>query len=178
MSLRLTALTEASPSGYQGRAHRQQSVGHDPRSGAGARRAGGRFNPPGSFPVLYLCLSPDCCVAELRQAARSLAVPVSALLPRELYTYEAALNRVLDLRDKRVRRQLNVELAELLDTNRIASRELGVAAFRAEWQAIICPSRTGIGDVVAVFPEHAAGSIVDVRLASVWQREADLASVS
>lgn len=35
--------------------YRNQAPGFDPRSGEGARRFGGRFNPPGSFPTLYLC---------------------------------------------------------------------------------------------------------------------------
>ena len=38
-------------------AYRNQAKGFDPRSGDGARRLGGRFNPPHSFPVLYLCLT-------------------------------------------------------------------------------------------------------------------------
>jgi len=35
-------------------AYRNQARGFDPRSGDGARRFGGRFNPPHSVPVLYL----------------------------------------------------------------------------------------------------------------------------
>lgn len=35
-------------------AYRSQAKGFDPRRGDGARRLGGRFNPPHTFPVLKL----------------------------------------------------------------------------------------------------------------------------
>lgn len=174
MSGGLDALPDVAASTYDGVASRQQSAGHDPRSGAGARRAGGRFNPPNSFPVLYLCLGADCCAAELRRAARSLGVDVTALLPRELYTYEFSLTRVLDLREEAIRSRLGLDLPALLEDSMAQARSVGVAAFRAEWEAILCPSRTGVGDVIAVFPEHAAGGLHDVRLAEVWRIETDL----
>jgi RES domain-containing protein len=57
------AATPLSPFANQG--WRQLSRGYDPLSGEGARINGGRFNPPGSFPVLYVCQSRKCAVAEL-----------------------------------------------------------------------------------------------------------------
>lgn len=51
--------------------YRNRTPGFDPKSGEGARRFGGRFNPPKSFPVVYLCLTRPCVKAELtRQAER------------------------------------------------------------------------------------------------------------
>lgn len=40
--------------------YRNQTRGYDPTSGEGARRFGGRFDPPGSFPVLYLYTTRPC----------------------------------------------------------------------------------------------------------------------
>jgi len=51
--------------------YRNQAPGFDPRSGEGARRFGGRFNSSHSFPVIYLCTTRPCVVAELtRQVER------------------------------------------------------------------------------------------------------------
>ena len=41
----------------------------DPLSGGGARLFGGRFNPPQSFAVVYLCTTPACAAAELTRQA-------------------------------------------------------------------------------------------------------------
>ena len=80
-------------------AYRNQAKGFDPRSGDGARRLGGRSNPPHSFPVLYLCLSRPCVVAELTRQAERQGFNVDALLPRELFEISADLDKLLDLTD-------------------------------------------------------------------------------
>ncbi len=61
-------------------AYRNQAKGFDPRSGDGARRLGGRFNPPHSFPVLCLCMTRPCVVAELTRQAERQGLNVEALL--------------------------------------------------------------------------------------------------
>jgi hypothetical protein len=65
--------------------YRNQAPGFDPRSGDGARRVGGRFNRPDSFPVVYLCTTRPCVVAELTRQARRQGLEVEDLLPRELW---------------------------------------------------------------------------------------------
>jgi hypothetical protein len=74
--------------------YRNQASGFDVRSGEGARRFGGRFNPPRSFPVIYLCTSRPCVVAELATQAARQSVQVSDLLPRELWTVAVHLDPV------------------------------------------------------------------------------------
>ena len=69
----------ASVNGY-----RNQATGFDPRSGEGARRFGGRFNRPHSYPAVYLCTTQPCVVAELTRQARRQGLTVEDLLPREL----------------------------------------------------------------------------------------------
>lgn len=81
-------------------AYRNQAKGFDPRSGDGARRLGGRFNPPHSFPVLYLCLTRPCVIAELTRQAERQGLNVDASLPRELFEFSADLDTVLDLTDR------------------------------------------------------------------------------
>jgi RES domain-containing protein len=65
---------------YEGSAFRQQSPRHDPLSGDGARILGGRFNPPESFPVLYLCTTRACAVAEAIRETPSDRTGVDAVL--------------------------------------------------------------------------------------------------
>ncbi len=72
-------------------AYRNQATGFDPRSGEGARRNGGRFNPPHSFPVLYLCLTKpgDPVAGELMEAQRKLTA-IKALLAHDIQSTVAA----------------------------------------------------------------------------------------
>ncbi len=93
---------------FTGTGYRHLSPKYDPLSGEGARINGGRFNPPGSFPVLYLCLTRSCALAELRRAGDRQSIGVEGLLPRDLYRYHVALDGVLDLTDIRTRTEVGV----------------------------------------------------------------------
>ncbi len=64
---------------------------YDPLSGEGARLCGGRFNPPGGFPALYICQSRTCAIAELKRLGERQAIGVDGLLPTVLYRYEIEL---------------------------------------------------------------------------------------
>jgi RES domain-containing protein len=63
------AISTAQRRAYSGICYRQQSPKYDPLSGEGARMQGGRFNPPNSFPVLYLCSTAGCAAAEFMRFA-------------------------------------------------------------------------------------------------------------
>ncbi|MDE0674208.1 MAG: RES family NAD+ phosphorylase [bacterium] len=62
--------------------YRNQTPGYEVRSGEGARRFGGRFNQPDSFPVLYLCTTRKCASAELKRKAYR-----QGLMPGGRYSY-------------------------------------------------------------------------------------------
>ena len=164
-------LARATTVQLQGLAYRNQPPGFDPRSGAGARRRGGRFNPPNSFPVLYLALTPDTAAAELHRAAEGMGLPVSAVLPRELFRYDVDLTRVLDLRDQAVRDVLGVTLPELLAADRTRSHQIGEAASRLGIQALVCPSATGVGDILAVFVDNLGSGTCEPHLVATWATE-------
>jgi RES domain-containing protein len=168
------ALTQLTGSALSAVAYRNQARGFDPRSGDGARRLGGRFNPAHSFPVLYLCLTRPCVAAELtRQAARQ-NIRVEDLLPRELYELSADLEKVLDLTDADVLDTLGVETADLIREDQLLTREIGEAAHEHRFQAIRSPSATGVDHVLAIFPENLAGAVVHVELIDEWTTISDL----
>jgi len=139
---------------FSGEGWRHLAPRYDPLSGEGARIHGGRFNPPGSFPVLYLCQSRPCVIAELRRSGERQAIGVEGLLPRMLYRYEIALDRVLDLTDVDVRAQVGLGPDVLTGPDWTACRELGSTLHALGAQGVNSPSATGVGEVLAVFVQH------------------------
>jgi RES domain-containing protein len=154
---------------FRGPAYRQQSPGYDPRSGAGARQSGGRFNPPQSFPVLYLGTSIPTLAAELARAAAKIGLAVDDVLPREVFRYDVDLDIVLDLRAAEVLALLEVSLDEVLAEDRATSIAIGEEALAAGWQGIWCPSATGDGDVLAILLPNLGGGQLEATLIDVWQ---------
>lgn len=141
---------------------------YDPRSGEGARLHGGRFNPPGSFPVLYICQSRPCAVAELMRLGERQAIGVEGLLPRVLYRYEIALDRVLDLTNGDVRAQVGLSMDLLTGPDWTACQELGAAAHALGARGINSPSATGVGDILAVFVQHIGLGRLEPQLVEEW----------
>jgi RES domain-containing protein len=167
-------IASAPASPYVGVGFRHQPPGFDPLSGEGARRAGGRCNPPDSFPVLYLCLSTSCVRAELDRSAAQQGLATEDLLPRELYRIEVGLDRVLDLRSKEVRDELGVELDDLLARDLSGPRHIGVLAHELNIQALILPSATGVGEVIAVFVRNIGTGTLQPHLDHLWTSLSDL----
>jgi len=113
---------------------------YDRRSGEGARPYGGCFNPPRSFPVLYICQSRPCAVAELKRFGRSQAIGVDGLLPRMLYRYEVVLDGVLDRRNGEVRTQVGLGQDVLPGPDWTSCQELGSTARALGVKGINSPS--------------------------------------
>ena len=155
-------------------AYRNQTRGFDPRSGDGARRLGGRLNPPHSFPVLYLCLTRPCVVAELTRQAERQGLSVDALLPRELYKISAGLDKVLDLTDTATLDALGIAPPDLVRGDHRFTQEIGEAAHEHAFQAIRSPSATGVDNILAIFPEKLTGVVLDVQLLGEWGTVEDL----
>jgi RES domain-containing protein len=143
-------------------------------SGEGARINGGRFNPPDSFPVLYICRSRPCAVAELTRAGERLSIGVDGLLPRVLYRYEVSVERVLDLTDQEVRAKVGLGLEVLTGPDWTSCQELGVVAHSLDVQGICSPSATAVGDVLAVFIEHIRLGRLEPELVEEWRSVGDL----
>lgn len=134
---------------------------------------GGRFNAAGSFPVLYICRTRPCVVAELRRLGERHAMGVEGLLPRHLYRYGIRLDRVLDLTDADIRGEVGVGLEVLVGPDWTACQELGATAHALGAQAILSPSAAGVDDVLAVFVQHIGLGTVEPTLFEEWHTMAD-----
>ncbi len=160
---------------YLGEAFRHMAARwEDPLSGEGARIHGGRFNPPDSFPVLYLCTTRSCSAAELRYRGERLVIGVEGLLPRVLYRYEVSLDRVLDLTSGETLEHLSVTNAQVVGTDLGISHQIGEAAHATGSQAIRAPSATGVDEVLAVFPELLGSGRLRAELVERWESMEDL----
>jgi RES domain-containing protein len=155
-------------------AYRNQAAGWDPRSGEGARRLGGRFNPPHSFPVLYLCLTRPCVVAELTRQAQRQGLTIGDLLPRELWQLNADLTKVLDLTEPSTLTALDINTDDLTRDDHRFTQELGEAAHQHGFNGIRTPSATGVDHVLAIFPDNLAGVVLTAELIELWPTVDDL----
>lgn len=167
-------VSAATPSRFSGEGWRHLSPRRDPLSGEGARIHGGRFNPAGSFPVIYICLTRPCAVAELRRLGQRQAIGVEGLLPRYLYRYDVRLDRVLDLTNAGVRDEVGLSLDVLTGPDWAACQDLGTTAHALGIQAILSPSAAGVDDVLAVFAQHIGLGIVEPKLTEDWHTVGDL----
>lgn len=149
-------------------AFRNQAPQFDPRSGEGARLGGGRFNPPNSFPTLYLCETRACVVAELTRQGTRHVVGVEGLLPRVLYRYELNLSCVLNLTDDDVRAHLGIGLSDLTGDDWGLCQQIGTEAHASGDQAIRTFSATGVDTVLVVFPELLGDGLIDVEQVERW----------
>jgi RES domain-containing protein len=174
MALHAARVATAPRSSFAGTLYRHQAPQYDPRSGEGARINGGRFNPPDSFPVLYLCETRPCAVAEFRRLARIHLVGIEGFLPRVLYQYELDLDRVLDLTDADTREQLSISITELTDDDWSLCQTIGTESHASGDQAILAPSATGVDRVLAVFPELLGSGLHSIELSEEWNSPIDL----
>jgi RES domain-containing protein len=154
--------------------YRNQAGGFDPRSGEGARRFGGRFNPPASFPVIYLCSSQPCVVAELTRQAQRQGLAVADLLPRELWQITGDLTKVLDLTRPNTLKAIGLRRVDLVRDDLQLTREIGAAAYARGFQAIRSASATGVDDVIAIMPDNLAGTALQPELIQTWSTLADI----
>lgn len=161
---------------FAGVGFRSQSQGFDPRSGEGARRFGGRFNPPRSFPVIYLCLTRACVVAELTRQAERQSVQLVDLLPRELWSLETSLDHVIDLMDGATLEATGLVAADLIRPDHTFTQQVGAAAHERGIQAIRSLSATGVDEVLALFPQNLGSGSLDVALVEVWESSKDLSA--
>jgi RES domain-containing protein len=160
---------------FQGPAYRHIEQTRDPLSGAGARTAGGRWNPPESFSVLYLGLATAVVTAEFQRMANRQRREMTDFLPRRLYTYDVRLAAVLEVTDAAMREELGLTDEALAADELSACQEVGSAAHYAGFEGVLAPSATSQGTVLAVFMDNLQGeSAVEVVGNRLWTVPGDL----
>lgn len=130
---------------------RNVAPGYPAISGEGARRFGGRWNPPKSFPVLYTASGPETAALEVRRTATKLGVREGSLLPRNLISLDVSLGRVLDFTDSEVLHQAGLTEQVLVDDDVRICQALGDAAHYLGYEGVLSPSAAGPGDTLAIF---------------------------
>lgn len=175
MEIRPDQIATAPHVNYVGEVFRHMAARwNDPMSSEGARIRGGRFNPPDSFPVLYLCTTRPCTVAELRLLGQRQLIGVVGLLPRVLYRYETSLDRVLDLTSEATLEHIGITEQQVTGSDLSIPRQIGESAHATGSQAIRAPSATGVDETIAVFPESLGSSRLTPEQLERWESIDDL----
>jgi RES domain-containing protein len=136
---------------FVGQAFRHTGPLYGPLETAGARTHGGRWNPPNSFPVLYLALSVDTAAAEFFRTAERQGMPADHLLPRRLHRYEVRLVALLELRSSPSLAAVGLDELAVQQINSRPCQQVGEAAHHLGFEGIWAPSASGVGEVLAVF---------------------------
>lgn len=148
---------------WSGQGHRFTAARREALSGEGARRFGGRWNPPGIFPTIYLAQPVSTCLRELDRQAAAQSIPPKEMLtvPYVLHTINVSSLAVLDLRLPSAQEHVGLDPEDMTGDDLAACQAVGHAAWFLDMAGVVAPSATGNGLVIAVFEHRAqAGQIV------------------
>ena len=84
-------------------------------TGVGSKTAGGRWNPPKSFPTVYSSLDPYTVLDEVLAHFRYYGFLIESAMPRVIVSVRVRLATVLDLTDGKTRSALRVSERRILD---------------------------------------------------------------
>jgi len=124
--------------------------------------SGGRWGPPGSFPVLYLGRPRASAIVE---AYRHLVDGIEGMRPdlvqrRQLVACDVACTQIVDLRDQRTTEAVGLEPADLASpVGRYGPYQaVGSVAHQLGFHGVLAPSATGLGETLALFERHLPAS--------------------
>lgn len=135
---------------------------NDLLAGVGARKAGGRWNPPGRFNAVYGSLEPETAMAEALANYRDYGIPVSEAMPLVFVAVSVRLQSVLDLTRRDVQRRLRVSRRRMVAFRRPVEQDEGIesvtqAVGRIAWkerlEGLLVPSARVQGAAnIVLFP--------------------------
>jgi RES domain-containing protein len=151
---------------WAGVVYRSASVAYANRddlvTGAGAKHAGARWNPPNSVPSVYASLERWTATEEALAHHRYFGFPEETALPWVMVATRVNLQRVLNLADQKPRRSLGVNRGRLTGEDWRArnargrealTQAIGRLAWEAGWEGLLVPSAADPGGVnLVVFP--------------------------
>lgn len=131
-------------------------------SGAGARRHGGRWNPPNQFNCIYGSLDAEVAHQETMASYERYGIPRSKIPPLVQVSIALRLQEVLDLTTAASLKRLGVSRKEVIEcdweTAQTGGAEaltqcIGRLAWEAKLEALLVPSRQISGGVnLVLFP--------------------------
>lgn len=124
---------------------------YSPMSGEGARTVGGRWNPPDSFPTLYLGSSTETAEAEVSRAFATQGRSLRDAVGLVIYEYRIELIAVLDLTASDALERTGLTREIVRGADRDACQAVGDAAHFVGLEGIRAPSAAGVGETIAIF---------------------------
>lgn len=120
--------------------------------------AGGRWGPPGAFPVLYLGRPTTSVTVE---AYRHLVDDIEGMTgdkvgPRTLWTVRISVTNVLDLRDPASRTAVGLTMDDLTSSveDYLPCQRVAQAAYQLQLHGVITPAAGSEGETLALFEYH------------------------
>jgi RES domain-containing protein len=141
-------------------------------TGVGSQKAGGRYNPLGSFPAVYLSIEPETAFAESFAHIRYYGFELQVALPRTFVAVQLKLQRLLDLTNNVMLKRLKLSRRMLLlhdwrkaqDSGQEAvTQTLGKLAHDIGFEGMVVPSSAAKdGKNIIYFPNalHAGSSAI------------------
>jgi len=141
---------------WSGTCYRYTAANRDPLSGEGARRFGGRWNPPSLFAAIYLADSAQACMVEVERAAQAASTTAETMLevPYRLHTVDLADLAVLDLTTAEAREAVGLEDDDIYGDDWSACQAVGHAAWFLHVQGVLVPAAGGIGLVITAYEQR------------------------
>lgn len=142
---------------------------NDLLAGEGAKKHGGRWNPPGLFCVVYGTLDPFSALAETVGTYGHYSIPFfKQRLPLVLVAIEVELRKVLDLTDGKMRHHLGVSEERMVEAdwqtaqnkgNEGLTQAIGRLAWEANCEALLVSSaRLKKQTNLVIFPDRLRGT--------------------
>lgn len=141
---------------WSGTCFRYTGAHRDPLSGEGARRFGGRWNPPLLFSAIYLADSAQACMVEVERAAQTASTTAEKMLEAayRLHTVDATDLAVLDLTTPEAREAVGLEDDDIYGDDWSACQAVGHAAWFLHVQGVLVPAAGGIGLVITAYEQR------------------------
>ncbi len=153
---------------FSGKCYRSTSLEfmakEDLLSGAGSKKYGGRWNPPG-IAAIYLSTSQETAFLEFKGQHQRYELRRRPPYPRVFHCLEVRLRGVLDLTDGRIRQRLQISRTRMVQEDWALAQAVGSAAFEQCLEALLVPSRVDLrGSNLVIFPANLDASTSYVKL--------------
>jgi RES domain-containing protein len=116
--------------------------GVDPLGTIGSLKAGGRFNPPGEFAVLYTSLDPSTAAKEIARGLKQRGIDPSQFPPGSWWVYEleVEIDTVLDLTSSHILQMIELKSEALTAADVQVPRSIAAEAREKGFGALLVPS--------------------------------------